>query len=213
MIVRGEALPRFDVHAPLLSLPGLLATTSVAAIPAPIPYLASATADTERWRQRLSGLTGYRVGIAWQGSPLHPNDGRRSVPLSLFSDLADIPGIDLISLQKGLGREQLSSLAPPFEVTDLTDELGDFADTAGLIAALDLVICIDSAVAHLAGGMGIAVWVLLPSNADWRWLRGRNDSPWYPTMRLFRQTRPKDWLEVFGRVSASLTDVVRRNLA
>ena len=185
LVLAGTALPPFDVQAPLLSLPRIFRTI-LATIPANIPYLC---------RPRIGGLAaaierrrGFKVGIAWQGNPEHKRDRWRSVPLLAFAPLAGVLGVRLVSLQKGPGREQLPDLADRLGVLDLADRLEDFADTAAVLVNLDLVITVDTAVAHLAGALGIPVWVALPLVPDWRWLLEREDSPWYPSMRLFRQT-------------------------
>ncbi len=203
LLPEGADLPPFDVQAPLLSLPRILRTT-LASIPANIPYLSADPDLRARWRQSLSGVADFKVGIAWQGNPGHKRDRQRSVPLAAFAPLAEAPGVRLVSLQKGPGHEQLTELAERLRVLDLTDELEDFADTAALLSNLDLVITVDTAVAHLAGAMGIPVWVALPIVPDWRWLLERQDSPWYPTMRLFRQTAWGDWAGVFERLTGAL---------
>ena len=152
----------------------------------------------------MSGIADFKVGIAWQGNPGHKRDRQRSVPLHAFAPLAGVPEVRLVSLQKGTGREQLQGLADCLQVLDLVDALEDFADTAALMSNLDLVITVDTAVAHLAGAMSIPVWVALPIVPDWRWMLQREDSPWYPTMRLFRQTAWGDWTGVFERLTGAL---------
>jgi hypothetical protein len=191
-----------------LSLPWVFGTT-LATIPANIPYLSADPGLRTQWQRRLGAVEGFKVGIAWQGNQQHPLDQRRSVPLRTFAPLAGIPGVQLVSLQKGPGREQLIELADRMEVLDLADELVDFADTAALMSNLDLVITVDTAVTHLAGAMGLPVWVVLPSFPDWRWLLDRDDSPWYPSMRLFRQTAWGDWEGVFKRLTDALAKHVR----
>jgi hypothetical protein len=160
------------------------------------------------WRGELASLPGLKVGIAWQGNPAFRGDAQRSIPLARFLPLARVKGARLISLQKGPGTEQLGALAGQFEVLDLNGRLdeisGAFMDTAAVIMNLDLVIACDSAVVHLAGALGAAVWVALPLVPDWRWLLEREDSPWYPTMRLFRQTRAGHWEDVFERMAEEL---------
>ncbi|HZY88696.1 MAG TPA: tetratricopeptide repeat protein [Gemmataceae bacterium] len=211
LVAQGEPLPPFDVQAPLLSLPGIFGT-SLDAVPASVPYLQADAGRVEYWRQKLAGLSGLKVGIAWQGNPAFRGDRQRSVPLAHFAPPAAAEGVRLISLQKGPGAEQLTALGGRFPVTDLGDELdeaaGPFVDTAAVMKNLDLVISSDTAVPHLAGALGVPVWVALPLVPDWRWLLGREDCPWYPTMRLFRQTRPDDWDEVFARVAAELRALV-----
>jgi Flp pilus assembly protein TadD len=203
LVPEGAAVPPFDVQAPLLSLPRILRTT-LATIPAQVPYLSVDPASSAHWQRQLSGVEGLKVGIAWQGNPEHPRDRRRSVPLLAFAPLAGVPGVRLVSLQKGPGREQLPAMADRLGLLDMADHLQDFADTAALISHLDLVITVDTAVAHLAGALGIAVWLALPSTPDWRWLRERENSPWYPSMRLFRQSTWGDWPEVFERLTEAL---------
>jgi Flp pilus assembly protein TadD len=197
-------LPPFDFHAPLLSLPRILGTT-LATVPADIPYLFADERLVTDWRRALSPVGALKVGIAWQGNPNYIGDRQRSIPLAQFAPLARLEGVQLFSLQKGPGTEQLRQGAAGFPVTDLGDRLdessGAFVDTAALMKALDLVITSDSAVAHLAGALGVPVWVALPVAPDWRWLLHRGDSPWYPTMRLFRQTEPGRWQAVFERMA------------
>jgi hypothetical protein len=193
----------FDVYCPLMSLPGVLKTT-LASVPADVPYLFAAPELVQKWRERLGSLEGFKIGIAWRGSPSHANDRARSIPLSCFKPLAALPGVRLVSLQKGPGAEQLQDPADSFPVTEAGSRLDDFMDTAALLRNLDLLITCDTAVAHLAGALGVAVWVALPLVPDWRWLLDRSDSPWYPTMRLFRQQAPDDWTGVFERIRAAL---------
>ena len=196
VVERDRPLPPVAVHAPLMSLPYILGTT-LDTIPATIPYLfppadAPAIPNSDR----------PKVGLVWAGSPTHLNDRQRSIPLRLFQDLLDVP-IQLYSLQKGDAAQQLNRLDNA-SIIDLSDRLQDFADTAAAIAQLDLVITVDTAVAHLAGALGKPVWVLLPFAPDWRWMLDRADSPWYPTMRLFRQSAAGDWHGVIGEVLRSL---------
>jgi tetratricopeptide (TPR) repeat protein len=203
----GTALPPFDVQAPLLSLPRIF-RSNLATIPANIPYLSADPELRAHWQQQLSGVGEFKVGITWQGNPEHLLDRRRSVPLLAFEPLADVPGVRLVSLQKGPGREQLPDVADHLGVLDLADRLEDFADTAAVMSNLDLVITVDTAVAHLAGALGIPVWVALPVVPDWRWLLDREDSPWYPSMRLFRQRVRGDWEGVFERLAEALREQV-----
>jgi Flp pilus assembly protein TadD len=199
-IGQGEDLPAFDLHAPLLSLPGIF-RTSLERIPAEVPYLFADPGLVERWRAELGPIAGRKIGIFWQGTTTDP---ARIIPLGCYESLAGLPGVRLVSLQKGSGVEQLPGLAGRFPVVEVGSRLDDFMDTAAVLRNLDLVIACDTAVAHLAGALGIGVWVALPFAADWRWLLDRSDSPWYPTMRLFRQKRRGDWAGVFQEIRAAL---------
>jgi len=212
LVPSDGTLPDFDVHAPLLSLPRLLGTT-LASVPADVPYLKPEPELVERWGRELGPATGLRVGIAWQGNPEHRKDRLRSVPLQQFEPLARLEGVRLVSLQKGMGVEQIAEVADRFSILDLGSRFEDFADTAAALAHLDLVVTVDSAVAHLAGALGVPVWLALPFVADWRWLLDRDDSPWYPTMRLFRQQTRGDWPGVFERLTAALRDLPVRKAA
>ena len=194
---QGE-LPPFDVHCPLMTLPRIFNTT-LESIPATVPYLSADPVKIANWKS-LEG-SNRRVGIAWAGNPAYANDRSRSMNPARLAPLAAVPGITWVSLQKP------AVAAPPKELnlTDLTADLHDFADTAALISLLDLVISVDTAVAHLAGAMGKPTWVLLPAVPDWRWMLGRTDSPWYPSARLFRQPEQGDWPAVVKAVAAALT--------
>jgi len=203
LIGQGDRLPAFDVHAPLLSLP-LVLQTSLATIPASIPYLFPKAAIVERWRKTLVEIDGFKIGITWQGNPTFRGDRCRSIPLRWFAPLAQVPGVRLLSLQKGAGAEQLAEVGDLFEVTELGSRLHDFADTAAVMKNLDLVITSDTGPAHLAGALGVPVWVALSFVPDWRWLLDRGDSPWYPTARLFRQREPGDWHAVFEEIKKAL---------
>ncbi len=196
----GEPLPAFDVHCPLLSLPGLFRTT-LANLPPMDPPLSALAESVEPWRRRFDErAAGPKVGLAWAGNPGHANDHRRSIPLDQLAPLLAVrPDACLVSLQVG---SAAAAVRPT--MLDAGAELRDLADTAAVVAALDQVITVDTAVAHLAGSMGKPTWLLLPSSPDWRWLLGRTDSPWYPSMRLFRQERPGDWAGVIGTVAAEL---------
>ena len=210
VIARGTPLPPFDVYASLLSLPALLKTT-LATLPAEVPYLFADPELVELCGGVLSRIRAFRIGIAWQGSPTHLGDRFRSVPLVEFGALGAIEGAQLVSLQKE-NNEQLANVADRFVVLDLGRQLdggtGAFMGTAAAMKHLDLVVTCDTAVAHLAGALGMPAWVLLPYSADWRWLLDRDDSPWYPTLRLFRQKKRGDWAEVFHRVSQEIHKLV-----
>ncbi len=200
---RGEALPSFDLHCPLLSLPLALQTT-LDTIPADIPYLRAPADRVARWRQRLGETRRFRVGVVWAGSAVHKNNHNRSIALDRFRSLFSLSAIDFVSLQTEIGAADTALLAQHHSVLQLGLELQDFADTAAVISLLDLVIAADTAVVHLAGALAVPVWVLLPFTPDFRWLLERHDSPWYPTARLFRQPRYGDWDDVLERVRVEL---------
>ncbi|MGC1522897.1 MAG: tetratricopeptide repeat protein, partial [Steroidobacteraceae bacterium] len=214
VIGRGEPLPPFDLHTPLLSLP-LAFHTEMASIPGGVPYLKVDPAAMRSWKQRLEVLPGLKVGLNWHGNPeaeKHSALQARSFPLRAAAALARLPGVSLVSLQKGPGAEQRGQVEFGEAVMQLTDpqRLGpdEIADeTAAIMVGLDLIITADTALAHLAGALGVPVWVVLQAVPDWRWLIDRDDSPWYPTMRLFRQRISGDWAEVLGRVAAELASV------
>ncbi|HWY85823.1 MAG TPA: tetratricopeptide repeat protein [Gemmataceae bacterium] len=208
LFAQGDTLPAFDVQAPLLSLPWILGTT-FDTIPARGPYLRAEPERAQSWRKKLEPLGGFKVGIVWQGNPTHTSDHYRSFPLAQLATLARVEGVRLISLQKGPGTDELQRR--PQAIVDLGDRLdrdGAFLDTAAIMMSLDLVVGVDSAVAHLAGALGIPVWLPLALIPDWRWLLERADCPWYPHHRLFRQSRPGDWSEVFERIAAALRGLV-----
>ncbi len=205
LFVRGESLPYFDMQVPLLSLPRVFGTDP-ASIPAVVPYLSPPQQKIEEWKRKLEGDSGLRVGLVWAGRA--KPDPRRSASLELLSPLAEVPEVSFYSLQVGAGAEQVRNIPRGMELRDLSGELADFSATAAHIANLDLVITIDSAAAHLAGAMGKPVWVMLPYAPDWRWMLKREYSPWYPTMRLYRQERPGDWDGVIERVRAELREHV-----
>lgn len=210
LYAQGAQPPLFQFFAPLMSLPGIF-ETDLDSIPAQVPYLFADPELIEKWRSELASVDGLRIGVAWQGDPKYPGDRNRSFPLEHFAPLARVPGVRLLSLQKGPGREQIEALSGQFPVIDLADRLdvsgGAFMDTAAVMMNLDLVITSDTAIAHLAGGLGLPVWVALSKVPDWRFLLEREDSPWYPTMRLFRQPAVKDWPSVFQRMAHELTKV------
>jgi tetratricopeptide (TPR) repeat protein len=196
----------FDEHAPLMSLPGLLKTT-VATIPATVPYIFPDPTLVEKWRDEWAATKGLKVGLAWQGNPTQADDRFRSIPLREFAPLEKVDGIQWFSLQKEFGREQLATA--PIAITDLSARLEDFADTAAVLMNLDLFITSDSAIAHLAGALGVRVWLALQFSPDCRWFLDREDCPWYPTMRLFRQNKRGDWQGVFERIAGALSSITK----
>jgi len=203
-VVTGEPLPPFDVHCPMMSLP-LAIATRVESIPANLPYLSIDPILKKQWRKKISLCTGrIKVGLVWAGSSTNRKDALRSISFSQFAPLAKIPNVTFFSLQKGNAAGQCANVPSGMELIDLTGELHDFADTAALVSHLDLVIAVDTAVAHLAGALGKQVWTLIPFGPDWRWLLDREDSPWYPTMRLFRQSKARDWDDVIERVGEAM---------
>ena len=209
VIARGQPLPRFDMHCPLMSLP-LMLGTEVHSIPA-APYLHSDPALAAIWAPRLPP-GGFRIGIVWSGNPEATHNHNRSVPLAAMLTLFG-PEMTVISLQKDMTRADRETLSHARPVTDLGGALTDFADTAAVIGQLDLVISVCTSTAHLAGAMGKPVWVLLSGDADWRWLVDRADSPWYPTARLFRQDTPGDWDSVLRRVRQALRDLMSQGVS
>jgi Flp pilus assembly protein TadD len=204
---RNDEPANFDVWSPLLSVPGLVGTT-VETIPATVPYLFPKRESVERWGGYLNRIDGFKVGICWQGSQIHTSDRHRSIPLSEFAALATLEGVQIFSLQKGPGADQLREVnlgVPVFDFGCTLDASAPFVDTAAVLRNLDLVIAPDTAIAHLAGALGVPVWMVISMmRRDWRWLLDREDSPWYPTMRLFRQTTPNDWSAVFARMASEL---------
>lgn len=200
VIGKQQALPAHDLRIPLMSLPAVLDR-----IPADVPYLQADAARSAQWQARLGATAtlATRIGLAWAGNPKHDNDGARSIPLRKMLCLLQ-PGLEFIALQRDLSATDRLLLAGEPALRSHAAAQKDFAETAALVAQLDLVICVDTSVAHLAGAMGKPVWLLLPYAPDWRWMLEREDSSWYPTMRLFRQQRPGDWDEVLDRVDAAL---------
>jgi tetratricopeptide (TPR) repeat protein len=212
IIARPHPLPPLDVHAPLLSLPRILRTT-LNTIPREVPYLFADPSLVESWRTKLNGISGFRIGINWKGKPRRDMMRQRDINPNFFARLTDIPGIQLISLQKDSGLLELPSLPMPHSIVDLGDfdaACGAFMDTAAVMMSLDLVITSDTSIAHLAGALGVPVWVALPYVPDWRWLLDRSDSLWYPTMRLFRQKQPGDWAGVFEAIQKALRERASR---
>jgi Tfp pilus assembly protein PilF len=208
---RWTDVPGHAAHCRLSSVPGLLHTV-LDTIPASVPYLFADPARIAAWRERLDArLPGgvRRVGLAWTGRPTHPNDRRRSMPLARLAPIAAAGQACFVSLQKPLPATDEAALSIFSGLADYSAELTDFGETAALIANLDLVITVDTAMGHLTGALGKPVWIMLPKAADWRWMLDRSDSPWYPTARLFRQTTPGAWDPVVAEVAAALADHLR----
>jgi hypothetical protein len=199
VFARGERLPAFDWQTPLQSLPLAFGTT-MKTIPADVPYLSAPPDRIAQWAKKLAGDSSFKIGLAWAGSA---GRDERSCPLATFAPLAAIPGVTFYGLQKGPQANQ--PVPPELRLIQMGDELGDFADTAALMSNLDLVISVDTSVVHLAGGLGRPVWTLISGKPEFRWLRDRTDSLWYPTMRLFRQTSRGDWGGVIAQVADALS--------
>jgi tetratricopeptide (TPR) repeat protein len=206
LVDRWDQCPAFAAYCPLSGLPRLHGTT-LETIPGNAPYLFADPKRTAAWRTRLHDLAQpdiRRIGIVWAGRPSHRNDSNRSTALAAFGPLAALDGIALVSLQKGPGRAAIATYFDRAPLVNLGAEISDFDDTMAVVEALDLVVTVDTSVAHLAGAMGKPVWILLPYAPDWRWLLDRSDSPWYPTARLFRQSRSGDWGDVARQIAEAL---------
>jgi tetratricopeptide (TPR) repeat protein len=203
VVAQGQALPPFDVQMSLMSLGGIFQTT-LDTIPGTMPYLHADETKTARWRNELKAVNGFKIGVVWQGNPNQPDDRQRSVPLALFAPLAAVPGVQLLSLQVGPGKEQLDQAA--FPIIDLGDRFdpNSLDDLAAVLSNLDLVVTVCTSVAHLAGALGVPGMVALRSVPYWCWHLDRPDSPWYPSLRLFRQKRQGDWSPVFANIAAEI---------
>ena len=207
ILAQGEALPDFDCHSPLLSLPLAFGTT-FETIPRDVPYLAVPPERIAAWRSGLEPAALPRIGVVWAGNPANAFDRRRTMPLRHLLPLLRAPGVKFFALQKDLRPGDRELLAELPEVTVLSERLTDFADTAAVVSMLDLVITICTSTAHLTGGLGRPMWVTLPFSSDFRWFRHRPDSVWYPTARLFRQPKIGDWDSVVAEVRDALADFV-----
>lgn len=218
VIAEGDPLPPHDCLASLMDLPRLFGTT-LETIPAPIPYLSPAPEDQAFWAARLAPLPGRKIGIVWAGNPRldQPQsravDRKRSLPLAAFAPLAALPGIQWISLQKGPAAAQSQKPPDGLALTDWTADLNDFADTAALVAQLDLVVTVDTSVAHLAGALGKPVFMLSRYDGCWRWLLDRTDSPWYPSLRLFTQENFGHWERAIRSLTAAISSFVQADAA
>lgn len=213
LVPHGMPLPPIDLQVPLMSLPQRLGT-QLKTVPAAVPYLHP---DPERqafWRGRLDAAVRatsipplLRLGLVWAGNPGHRGDRLRSQRLGNFRSVLAVPGVQVFAVQLGVGRQDLADFAAPANFVDLGPDIHDFADTAAILAQLDLVISVDTSVAHLAGALGRPVWIILPWVPDWRWMMVRNDSPWYPTARLFRPSHPTDSEGVFRQLETALREM------
>jgi tetratricopeptide (TPR) repeat protein len=209
IVLAGETPAAFDVHCPLLSLAGILGATAQS-IPGNTGYLKTDEELVRKWGERFDGRDDrLRVGLAWAGRPTHNSDRKRSMKLAEFGPLASVGGVAFYSLQKGDAAAQAAQPPPGLPLVNWTAELTDFAETAALIQHLDLIVSVDTAVVHLAGAMGKPVWVLLSRIPDWRWMLDREDSPWYPTVRLFRQRETGKWQEAIDRLREALSERAR----
>ncbi len=210
LVNSNDPLPPFDFHAPFLSLPLAFGTT-LETIPKQIPYLSVPTEALQKAATLSWPASGLRVGLAWSGNPNHPKNRLRSIPLALLAPLFKLDGVHFCSLQMGPAAEDLKTVQA--SITDLAPHTGDMADTAAQIAQMDLIISVDTSITHLAGALGKPLWVLLTRLPDWRWLLDREDSPWYPTARLFRQTNSGDWIPVVERLRTALEERAAQKLS
>jgi tetratricopeptide (TPR) repeat protein len=207
VVPTGVAAARaFDAQCAIMSLPFVLGTR-LATVPDRVPYITVPEEDARRWCARLADIPAPRVGLVWAGRRALPRDDLRSIPLARFAPLFSVPGVSFLSLQKGEGTAAAASAE--WRMHDLMNDAHDLLDTAALVLQLDLVISVDTSVAHLAGALGKPVWLLNRFESEWRWMLGREDSPWYPTMRIFRQDTPGDWDSVMSRVAEALRTLVR----
>ncbi len=207
VLAQGEPLPKVDAHAPVMSLPRLWGMKRLDDAPGPVPYLSADSAAAAACRERVRAGADFVVGVAWRGNPNYAGDRIRSLPPSAFAPLARLPGVRVVSLMKDARAEEREEA----EAADIgATAWADFAEAAASFVNLDLVISVDTAAAHLAGALGLPVWVALPSAPDWRWGVGREDSPWYPTARLFRQQRHDDWQAVLARLADELARLTGR---
>lgn len=207
VVLRDALPPPFDSHCELMSLPMAMGLR-LGDLPGRIPYLRAEAGRLRRWRKRLAGLPRPLVGLVWAGRPTHLNDANRSLALAALAPLA-MPGVTFLALQKGPAEAQAGTPPSGMRIERFGDEIADFEDTAAILSHADLLISVDSAPVHLAGALGRPAWVMLPRVPDWRWLLGRDDSPWYPSLRLFRQQARGDWTSVAVAVAAALAGMAR----
>lgn len=202
IVARGQLPPAFDQHCELMSLP-LAMGLKLSDLPGQIPYLTADPARQAKWQQRLAGLPRPLVALVWAGRPTHFNDANRSLTLAQLAPLAQ-PGVTFLSIQKGPAAVQAATPPAGMSLLSLSDEIADFEDTAAILTVADLLISVDSSPVHLAGALGRPAWVMLPLVPDWRWLLERTDTPWYPTVQLFRQHTRADWAPVIAAMAAEL---------
>jgi len=197
----------YDLYVPLLNLPAIF-NTDMDTIPIRLPYLFANESKVDHWCKAI-GEDGFKVGIVWAGDPIHTNDHNRSCRLKDFMSLAKLKNVNLFSLQKGSCVDQIKNWPSDIEpIEDIGQGFNDFSDTAAAIENMDLIISVDTSVIHLAGAMGKTAWLIIPYESDWRWMLDRQDSPWYPTVRIFRQKQHSGWEELFDRVADSLEDLI-----
>jgi hypothetical protein len=202
IVARGTLPPAFDMHCEMMSLPAALGL-KLADLPGAIPYLSADPLRLDRWRKRLADLPRPLVALVWAGRPTHFNDANRSMSLAQMAPLART-GATFVSIQKGPAHLQAATPPPGMSLVSLSDEIADFEDTAAILCIADLLISVDSSPVHLAGALGRPAWVMLPKIPDWRWLLEREDTPWYPQTRLFRQNDGADWTDVIARIASEL---------
>jgi len=202
VILQGELPPAFDMHCHLMTLP-MAIEMQISDLPGKIPYLAASPARIRKWQKRLADLPRPIVGLVWAGRPTHLNDANRSMTLEELHPLG-IEGVSFVSVQKGESAKQANVPPAGMNLINLSDEIEDFEDTAAIFTLIDLLISVDSSPVHLAGALGRPAWVMLPLVPDWRWLLDRDDTPWYPSVRLFRQSRYGDWSDVVARMAGEL---------
>jgi tetratricopeptide (TPR) repeat protein len=207
LVMRATLPPPFDLHCEMMSLPMAMGLT-LEQLPGPVPVLTPDPGRVERWRERFAGLARPWVALAWAGRPTHVNDANRSLALSQLAPLART-GVTFLSIQKGPASAQAANPPAGMSLVALSDEIRDFEDTAAILCVADLLISVDSSPAHLAGALGRPAWVMLPFVPDWRWLLAREDTPWYPQMRLFRQPARGDWASVTAALSLALDALLR----
>lgn len=206
--LRGELPPPFDVHCEMMSLPMAMGLQLSDLPGQPMPYLTALPERRAEWRKRLASFDGLKVACLWAGRPTHMNDANRSMSLAALAPLAQ-EGVTLFSIQKGPTEADALNPPPGMNLVSLSSQIRDFEDTAAILSEVDLLISIDSSPVHLAGALGCPAWVMLPLLPDWRWLQEREDTPWYPSLRLFRQTEWGRWDQVVDRVAKALAE--RRN--